>query len=79
MMSTTGEAHPTPVIEAKKSEVSRYYSYRTFVGISDSAKSLASKLAEKAASIDYKGMKKSIASAGNRLSAYLQELQNNRG
>ena len=51
---------------------SQYYS-----NIKSSAKNLASKLAEKAASIDYNGMKKSIASAGSRLSSYLQDLQNN--
>lgn len=47
-----------------------------YANLTNSAKDLASKLAEKAATIDIKGMKKSISSAGSRLSAYLQDLQN---
>jgi len=47
-----------------------------YSNLSNSAKDLASKLAEKAATIDIKGMKKSISAAGSRLSAYLQDFQN---
>lgn len=47
-----------------------------YANLTNSAKDLASKIAEKAASIDIKGMKKSISTAGSRLSAYLQDLQN---
>lgn len=50
----------------------------SYSNLSNSAKDLASKLAEKASTIDIKGMKKSISSAGSRLSAYLQDLQNNK-
>lgn len=48
----------------------------SYASLTNSAKNLASKLAEKASTIDIKGMKKSISSAGSRLSAYLQDLQN---
>lgn len=47
-----------------------------YSNLSNSAKDLASKLAEKAATIDIKGMKQSISAAGSRLSAYLQDFQN---
>ena len=48
----------------------------SYANLSNSAKDFASKIAEKASTIDIKGMKKSISSAGSRLSAYLQDLQN---
>ena len=47
-----------------------------YANITSSAKDLASKIAGRASNIDIKGMKKSISSAGSRLSAYLQDLQN---
>lgn len=47
-----------------------------YANLTNSAKDLASKIAERASTIDIKGMKKSISSAGSRLSAYLQDLQN---
>ena len=48
----------------------------SYSNLSNSAKELASKFAERASAIDIKGMKKSISSAGSRLSAYLQDFQN---
>lgn len=48
----------------------------TYSNLTNSAKDLASRIAEKASNIDIKGMKKSISSAGTRLSSYLQDLQN---
>ena len=47
-----------------------------YANLTNSAKDLASKIAVKASNIDIKGMKQSISSAGSRLSAYLQDLQN---
>lgn len=47
-----------------------------YANLTNSAKDFASKIAEKASTIDIKGVKKSISSAGSRLSAYLQDLQN---
>lgn len=47
-----------------------------YANLSNSAKDLASRIAVRASSIDIQGMKKSISSAGSRLSAYLQDLQN---
>jgi ADP-ribosylation factor GTPase-activating protein 2/3 len=51
-------------------------SSKNYANLSNSAKDFASKIAERASTIDVKGMKKSISSAGSRLSAYLQDLQN---
>lgn len=48
----------------------------SYANLTNSAKDLATKIAERASTIDIKGMKKSISSAGSRLSAYLQDLQN---
>jgi hypothetical protein len=48
----------------------------SYASLTNSAKDLASKIAERASTIDIKGMKKSISSAGSRLSAYLQDIQN---
>lgn len=47
-----------------------------YSNLTNSAKGIASKIAVKASNIDIEGMKKSISSAGSRLSAYLQDLQN---
>ena len=49
---------------------------RNYANYANSAKELASRIAVKASNIDINGMKKSISSAGSRLSAYLQDLQN---
>lgn len=43
----------------------------------DSARDFASKIAEKASTIDIKGMKQNISNVGTRLSSYLSELQVN--
>ena len=51
-------------------------SSNNYTNLTNSAKDLASKIAERASNIDIKGMKQSISSAGSRLSAYLQDLQN---
>lgn len=48
----------------------------SYANLTNSAKDFASKIAEKASTIDIKGVKKSISTAGSRLSAYLQDLQN---
>lgn len=53
-----------------------YNSLNNYSNITNSAKDFASRIAVKASSIDIKGMKKSISTAGSRLSAYLQDLQN---
>lgn len=51
-------------------------SSNNYTNLTNSAKDLASKIAERASNIDIKGMKQSISSAGSRLSAYLQDFQN---
>lgn len=43
--------------------------------LKNSAREFASRLAERASSIDMRGVKQSISSAGTRLSSYLQDLQ----